>query len=198
MMDGKLGTNVSNSSQVDEQEKILESKITKADDKLKYYLEETDKLVENNEISQLRIASKRTDKIRDKLNDLHSHIQKLKLDSGNTTQRVIRLWKKDLKASFAPLLEKKKKINRVLENIEKKRCLDLETEKLKVKFENEEKFRIELQEREKALWEERLKAEIKMTENKLEIETDAKVCRSKLHELKITPFKIVLDSRTCL
>ena len=65
----------------------------------------------------------------------------------------------------------------------------METEKLKVKFEREEKFRLELQEREKALWEERLKAEIKMTEKKLEMETAAKVCRSKLPELKITPFK---------
>jgi hypothetical protein len=52
---------VSDSSQVDEQENILESKITKAVDKLKYYLEETDELIENNEISELRIASKRTD-----------------------------------------------------------------------------------------------------------------------------------------
>jgi hypothetical protein len=77
----------------------------------------------------------------------------------------------------------------------------LEIEKLKVKFENEEKFKIELQEREKALWEERLKAEIKMTEKKLEMETAAKVCRSKLPELKITPrrpHKIGLVSRTCL
>ena len=137
----------------------------------------------------MRIASKRTDEIRDELNYLISRVQELKLDSGNTTQRAIRQWKKDLKASFAPLLEKKEKVNGVLENIEKKRCLDLETEKLKVKFENEEKFRIELQEREKALWEERLKAEIKMTEKKLEMETAAKVCRSKLPELKITPFK---------
>jgi hypothetical protein len=67
MTDGELGTNVSDSSQVDEQEKILESKITKAVDKLKYYLEETDELIENNEISELRIASKRTDEIRDEL-----------------------------------------------------------------------------------------------------------------------------------
>jgi hypothetical protein len=189
MSDGELGTNVSDSSQVDEQENYLESKITKAVDKLKYYLEETDELVENNEIYELRIASKRTDEIHDELNDLISRVKELKLDSGNTTQRAIRQWKKDLNASFAPLLEKKEKINGVLENIEKKRCLDLETEKLKVKFENEEKFRIELQEKEKALWEERLKAEIKMTEKKLEMETAAKVCRSKLPELKITPFK---------
>jgi hypothetical protein len=47
MTDGELGTNVSDSSQVDEQETILESKITKAVDKLKYYLEETDELIEN-------------------------------------------------------------------------------------------------------------------------------------------------------
>jgi FtsZ-binding cell division protein ZapB len=76
---------VSDSNQVDEQENILESKITKAVDKLKYYLEETDELIENNEISELRIASKRTDEIRDELNDLISRVQELKLDSE--TQR---------------------------------------------------------------------------------------------------------------
>ena len=85
MIDGEFGTNVSDSSQVDKQEKILESKITKAVDKLKYYLEETDELIENNEISELRIASKRTDEIRDELNDLISRVQELKLDSE--TQR---------------------------------------------------------------------------------------------------------------
>ncbi|XP_028407824.1 uncharacterized protein LOC114530401 [Dendronephthya gigantea] len=149
----------------------MDSKITKAIDKLKYYLEEAEELIEDNDINELRIASKRTDQIRDELNDLISHVQELKLDSGTTTQRAIRQWKKDLKASFAPLLEKKEKINEVLENIEKKR------------------FTAELQEREKALWEERLKAEIKMTKKKLEMETLAKVGRSKLPELKITPFR---------
>ena len=101
-------------------DKCEQFKPTKAIDKLKYYLEETDKLIENNDVSELRIASKRTDEIRDELNDLTSRVQELKLDSGNTTQRAIRLWKKDLKASFSPLLEKKEKIKGFLEDIEKK------------------------------------------------------------------------------
>ena len=100
---------MSNSNLLNEQEKVLESKITKAIDKLKYYLEETDELIENNDVSELRIAPKRTDEIRDELNDLISRVQELKLDSGNTTQRAIRLWKKDLKASFSPLLEKRRR-----------------------------------------------------------------------------------------
>ena len=183
------GTNENDLSQVNNQEKVLEGKINKAIDKLKYYLEETDELIENEDISELKIASERTDKIRDEINDLISSVQELKLDSGNTTQRAIRAWKKELKASFAPLLETKEKIKCVLDDIEKKRCLDLETEKLKLKFEKEEKFRLELQAREQALWEERLRAEIKMTEKKLEMETAATVCTSKLPKLKITPFK---------
>ena len=107
---------------------------------------------------------------------------------GNTTQRAVRKWKKDLKASFIPLLEQKDKINKVFEDIEKRRCLELETEKLNMKFQKE-KFRLELQEREKALWEEKLKAEIIMTEKRLEMETAAKTkSTAKLPELKITPF----------
>lgn len=106
-------TIASDSSRAEEQEKILDGKITKAIDKQKYYLE-------------------------------------LKLNCGNTRQREIRQWKRDLKASYAPLQKKQEKIYGVLENIEKKLSMNLETENLTMKF-DEEKFRMELQEREKAI-----------------------------------------------
>ena len=102
-----IGTNENDLSHVDNQEKVLEDKINKAIDKLKYYLEETDELIENEDISELKIASKRSDKIRDEVTDLISSVQELKLDLGNTTQRAIRASKKELKASFAPLLKKR-------------------------------------------------------------------------------------------
>ena len=105
-----IGTNENDLSHVDNQEKVLDGKINKAIDKLKYYLAETDELIENEDISELKIASKRSDKIRDEVTDLISSVQELKLDSGNTTQRAIRALKKELKASFAPLLKKKEKI----------------------------------------------------------------------------------------
>ena len=110
-----IGTNENDLSHVDNQEKVLEGKINKAIDKLKYYLAETDELIENEDISELKIASKRSDKIRDEVTDLISSVQELKLDSGNTTQRAIRALKKELKASFAPLLKKKKIIVRQIQ-----------------------------------------------------------------------------------
>lgn len=48
--------------------------------------EETDELIEDEDISELKIASKRTDEIRGEINDLISSVQELKLDSGNTTR----------------------------------------------------------------------------------------------------------------
>ena len=67
----------------------------------------------------------------------------------------------------------------VLDDIKKERCLDLETEKLKLKFEKAEQFRLDLQAKDQALWEKRLRADIKMTEKKLQMETAGKVCTSK-------------------
>ena len=59
----------------------------------------------------------------------------------------------------------KENISRTLDEEERKRSLEAKTIKMNLKFEDEEKFRRQLQAKEKALWEERLKAEIKLTEN---------------------------------
>ena len=182
-------SSATNSNELTELEKNLELKISKLIEKLKFYLEETDTLIQENELSELQIAAKRTDEIRDELNVLISRMQEVKLDLGITTQRAIRQWKKDVKASYAPLLEIKENISRTLDEEERKRSLEAETIKLKLKFEEEEKFRLQLQAKEKALWEERLEAEIKLTEKKLELENAAKTSRAKLPKLKITAFK---------
>ena len=52
----------------------------------------------------------------------------------------------------------------------------------------EEKMRRERFEQEKSIMEERMKAGIKLTEKKLEIEYKTKAIYSKLPELKVTPF----------
>ena len=101
-----------------------------------------DELIENRDVSDLAIAAKRTDEIREGMNDLISRVQELKLDIRNTTQRAIKQWKKEIKASFVSQVEQKHKINEFLESVEKKRNLDFEAEKLNVKLGKEEKFRL--------------------------------------------------------
>ncbi|KAL9977022.1 hypothetical protein ACROYT_G014383 [Oculina patagonica] len=117
-----------------------------------------------------------------------STLQELKIDRGISTQREVRQWKKDLKATYVPLLEMKTKLSKVLEERERSKSQKAEEEKLRAKFEQEEKFRREIQQQEKELWEEKMTAELKLTETKIEMEKAAKAASAKLPELKITPF----------
>ena len=107
-----------------------------------------------------------------------STLQELKIDRGISTQREVRQWKKDLKATYAPLLEMKTKLSKVLE----------ERERSKNQKAEEENFRHEIQQQEKEVWEDKMTAELKLTEAKIEMEKAAKAARTKLPELKITPF----------
>ena len=170
-----------------QQEQDLEKKIKKEIDKLKFYLEESDELLENCDYSEIALTCKRTDEIQDRLNDLMSTLQELKIDHGISTQREVRQWKKDLKATYAPLLEMKTTLSKVLEERERNKSQKAE-EKLRAKFEQEEKFRREIQQQEKELWEEKMTDELKLTETKVEMEKATKAARAKLPELKITPF----------
>lgn len=95
---------------ISEQEEGLEKKIKKEIDKLKFYLEEGDELLENCDYSEIALTCKGTDEIQDRLNDLVSTLQELKIDRGISTQRDVRQWKKDLKATYALILEMKTKL----------------------------------------------------------------------------------------
>jgi len=166
----------------------LEKKIKEEIDKLKFYLEEGDELLESCDYSEIALTCKRTDEIQDRLNDLISTLQELKIDRGISTQRAVRQWKKDLKATYAPFLEMKTKLSKLLEKRERSKSQKAEEKKLRAKFEQEEQFRREIHQQEKELWEEKMRAELEVAEKKIEMEKAAKAARAKLPELKITPF----------
>ena len=67
---------------ISEQEQDLEKKIKKEIDKLKFYLEEGDELLESCDYGKIAITCKRTDEIQDRLNDLMSTLQEIKIDRG--------------------------------------------------------------------------------------------------------------------
>lgn len=106
---------------ISEQEEGLEKKIKKEIDKLKFYLEEGDELLEYCDYSEIALTCKGTDEIQDRLNDLVSTLQELKIDRGISTQRDVRQWKKELKTTYALILEMKTKLSKVLDKRERRK-----------------------------------------------------------------------------
>ena len=84
----------SDQEEMDISEQDLEKKIKKEIDKLKFYLEEGDDLLENCDYSEIALTCKRTDEIQNRLNDLMSTLQELKIERGISMQRARRQWKK--------------------------------------------------------------------------------------------------------
>ena len=164
-------------------EEKFEKEISVEIGKLEYYLDDIDELIESDDIREIKVTSKRTDEILDRLNELVLKTQELKLEKEHT-QRSVRQWRKDIKSRYAPLVKKREKLVKVIEESEKQ----AETRKLELQYSNEEKLRQEIQQQERQLWEERLQAELVMTERKLEMERAAQTTKAKLPKLKITPF----------
>ena len=90
-------------------EQRLEGEIQKEINKLKYFLEETDDLIQIQDYTEMEIVTKRAEKIANRLLDLISHAEESKIDSG-TSSRSVRQWKKDVKSSYAALIADKKAV----------------------------------------------------------------------------------------
>ena len=178
----------------------LESEIQKEISKLKFYLEQTDELIESNNYEEMSIVEQRTTKINEKLSELISRMQELKIEL-DVSSRSVRQWRKEVKLSYAPLVEEKGKITKALQEEQEKirheeeqRVHDTEwrqqqQEEIRARQEErEERLRQDKLEQERQIWQERLHAEIKATKKKLELETKAKSTQAKLSKLKISPF----------
>ena len=165
------------------EEEKFEKEISVEIGKLEFYLDDIDELIESDDIRETKVTSKRTDEILDRLNELVLKTQELKLEKEHT-RRSVRQWRKDIKSRYAPLVKKREKLVKVIEESEKQ----AETRKLELQYSNEEKLRQEIQQQERQLWEERLQAELVMTERKLKMERAAQTTKAKLPKLKITLF----------
>lgn len=96
--------------------------------------------------------------------------------------RAIRQWKRDLKASYAPLLEKKTDLSGALEESEQRMDQQAKEEKMRAKIEKEEQLQHKIQQQEKELWQQKLEAELKMTKKKVKMETAAETTLLNLPE----------------
>ena len=188
-----MGDESDEGARINEDEKRLEDEINKEISKLKYFLEEADELIERKDYDEMEILDKRTGKIINKLTDIIAQTEEMKLDHG-TTPRAVRQWKKDVRASYLSLVQGKEKLSREI----KGRNDDLERESERRQMELEEKRQqqherrmAELRERqdehERKLWEEKLEAELRMTQKKMEIEKSARGNDGKIAETKNHP-----------
>ena len=173
---------------ITQEEKDQEKKIRKEIEKLQFYLEDVEELLGDGKFDEIKQVCKRTEAIQDNLNDLVSHLQELKIELGNMSQRSIRQWARDLKAEYTPLCDKRARLCNVLEDKRRQENLKSEEEIAMKKIEKEEQLRRQIQQQEKELWEERMEAELKLIEKKIQMEKEAKTTTSKLPKLKISPF----------
>ncbi|XP_067041060.1 troponin I-like [Acropora muricata] len=178
-----------------EDEQRLEGEIRKEINKLKYFLEETDDLIQIKDYTEMEIVTKRADKIVDRLSDLISHAEELKIDSG-ASSRSVRQWKKDIKSSYAALIADKERLSKTLKNRQEEIREQFERRQLESKREQQQEeerqaaeFRARKEDHERQMWQEKFEAELEMTHKRLELEKNARSTTAKLPKLRITPFK---------
>ena len=83
-------------------EKALLAEVKKEIEKLKYYLEESDEIIEEGDFVEIEVTHNRTTAIHNKLCNLIAQVQELKIERGIEIARAIRQCKKDTKERFAP------------------------------------------------------------------------------------------------
>ncbi|XP_028415672.1 uncharacterized protein LOC114539136 [Dendronephthya gigantea] len=172
-----------------EKERELETKMNKEIEKLKYYLEQTDELIEERDYKEIETVSKRSEFILDEIYNLVSTMQELKLDRGEYTARAIRQWKKTAKETYSPWVLELSKLQNILAKRKEEITFEETSRKRDTMREEEEHHREEIRRQERQLWQEKLQAELETTERKLEMEKAASTSHAKLPKLTITSFK---------
>ena len=87
---------------LEDTERDLLAEVEKEIEKLKYYLEESEEMIEEGDFGAVEVTHNRTTAIHDKLCNLIAQVQELKIERGIETARAIRQWKKDTKERYAP------------------------------------------------------------------------------------------------
>jgi len=174
---------------LEDTEKGLLTEVEKEIEKLKYYLEESDEIIKEGDFIEIEVTHNRTTAIHDKLCNLIAHVQELKIERGIETARAIRQWKKDTKEIFAPWILQMGKIENAISQRRKEIQDEIDRKKAHEEMARDLRRQEELRDKEREMWEEKFKAELKMTEKKIELERTAKASLAKLPQLKITPFK---------
>ena len=161
-------------------EQQLEKEIDKEIHKLKYFLDETDELIKLRDYTEMDIANRRAGKIVGKLSDLVSQVEELEIDHG-VSARLVRQWKKDVKARYSTFFLDKEKLARFLSNRQEEIDEEMERKRFEAKQEQqrEEKrrlteLRLRQEEHERRVWQEKIDAELQVTHKRLELEKEGR------------------------
>ena len=175
--------------------KKLEKEIHKEKHKLNYFLDETDELIKLRDYTEMDIAKRLAEKIVGNLSDLISQAEELKIDHG-VSPRLVRQWKKDVKARYSTFLVDREKLAKFLNNRQEKIDEDMERKRFEAKQEQQREeerrlteLRLQQEEHERRMWQDKIDAELQATLKRLEREKEARSTTAKLPKLIITPFK---------
>lgn len=106
---------MSGSEEPSKDEQRLIKEIDKEINKLKYFMEETDELIEIKSYSEMEIVNKRAVNVIAKLSDLVSQTEELKIERGSST-RTARKWEKDLKSKYAAIASDSERLRKCLDD----------------------------------------------------------------------------------
>ena len=175
--------------------KKLEKEIHKEKHKLNYFLDETDELIKLRDHTEMDIAKRLAEKIVGNLSDLISQAEELKIDHG-VSPRLVRQWKKDVKARYSTFLVDREKLAKFLNNRQEEIDEDMEIKRFEAKQEQQREeerrlteLRLQQEEHERRMWQDKIDAELQATLKRLEREKEARSTTAKLPKLIITPFK---------
>ena len=175
--------------------KKLEKEIHKEKHKLNYFLDETDELIKLRDHTEMDIAKRLAEKIVGNLSDLISQAEELKIDHG-VSPRLVRQWKKDVKARYSTFLVDREKLAKFLNNRQEEIDEEMERKRFEAKQEQQREeerrlteLRLRQEEHERRMWQDKIDAELQATLKRLEREKEARSTTAKLPKLIITPFK---------
>ena len=86
-------------SKIPENEKVLEDDIRKENDKLGFYVEEIDELIEAKDYEEMKVVERRVSNITERLSDLIAQVPESKIDRG-VSSKSVRQWNKDTKSKY--------------------------------------------------------------------------------------------------
>ena len=153
---------MSDSEEPSDEEQRLIKEIDKEIDKVKYFMEEIDELIEIQDYSEMEIVNKRAVKIIAKLSDLISQTEELKIERG-LSPRTVRQWRKDIKSKYAASVSENERLRKCLDDREEEITRQKEDLKREQQLEDERRLyvlREKQQEHERELWREKLEAEL--------------------------------------
>ena len=120
-----------------EDEQRLEKEIDKEMQKLKYFLDEMDDLIELKDYTEMEIANRRAVKIVGRLSDLILQAEEMKIDLG-LSARSVRQWKKDVKARYSAFTADKERLAKFLNNRQEEIDEEMERKRLEAKPEQQQ------------------------------------------------------------